>query len=555
MIAPADQAPSSWTKSTGALVSAPKTAFLKDTVCRLDQRTMACQPAIPSVRVMEALKQLVDIVMHLKSPMGGWPVDLEQTPENLVTYVGEEIGELLDALDQEQNPARAQAESGAAALTLVSISGLIPHVLWLLASSNYEVMRLLEGVRSRIYTTDTQFTLGVVRLVPVLSLTLTDQVYRLDLVTQAEPDHALFLEASQRVKLIENDLDDQPMAVAPMVDHLNQEISQTKPPLSRLLQSGWPTRALSPFQGWEDGHLQLCLHLANTQERPSNLGKKSVTAGQGAVSAPSSATGPTQEQTTSMGFTLDDFAEVLEDDSQATSPGVLGDWLTFTDETWVQDFLNSCACEIMLQHLPTLESMAPSTAARELTCIDQVDATTNLIQGEQALSKHTFVHEPALVADVWLRLRWYFAHCSEQVMQLMGGMSCRVLTPGRGWQRGYLYLRPVMTLTVQEAAPSSGVEPRIWRLDLGNGRLLPTQPLTLPEDTVITIVDHRDWDPALTVGELITLINHDLVDYAPAIAALSQAGTPIHLHRLESEQGRQSGHLTLNWGFILEPTL
>ena len=96
-------------------------------------------------------------------------------------------------------------------------------------------------------------------------------------------------------------------------------------------------------------------------------------------------------------------------------------------------FLTSCAYEIMLQHLPKLSAAQEDHGQdRELTCIELVYGATSLVQGEQALSNHRFVHEPALVADVWLRLRWYLAHCSEQVMQLMGGYGLpHVITQAR----------------------------------------------------------------------------------------------------------------------------
>jgi hypothetical protein len=555
MIAPAEQAQSHWSKPAGSVVSASKIAFLKDTVCHLEAAMMVCQPPIPSAPVMGALKQLIDIVMQLRSPLGGWPAGLAPTPANLAPYVSEETWALLDALDQDQLSAPVGVPPQGALIT--PMAALIPHVLWLLASSNYEVMRLLEGVRSRIYGSDGQFSLGVVRLVPVLSLTVGGNPYCLDLVTQAEPDSALFLEDDLRLQLVENDLDDRPMVVSQMLACLGWGMGQTKPQLSQLLDPGWLTQTLSPFQPWDGGSLRLQLYLAPMADRQRSAASAALTSAPaniaGLASTPDN--GPSAPGSASE-FTLDDFAEVLEDDPQTTAPGILGDWLTFTDETWVQEFLNSCVQEILLQHLPRLAAMSGITPeARELTCLDLVHGATILVQGSSTLSKHTFVHEPTLVADVWLRLRWYLAHCSERIMQLMGGLSTRVLIPGRGWQRGYLYLRPVMTLILQENASTPGTGPRIWMLDLGSGRLVPTQPLTLSEDAVVAIVDDRAWRSPITVGELKSWVEQDFVDYAPAIATLGQTGTQVNLHRLESDEGRQPGHLILNWGFTLQAAL
>lgn len=553
MIAPADQAPSHWSKPAGAFVSAPKTAFFKETVCQLHRDVMTCRPEIPSDEVMQALGRLVAIVMQLRSPTGGWPADLPQTPENLLTYVGEEIWELIDALDQDRSQPTLDGEP---APVMVSMTALVPHLLWLLASSNYEVMRLLEGVRSRIYAQDNQFSVGVVRLVPVLHLTAGSNQYALDLVTQAEPDTALFLTGPVGIKLVENDLDDQPMAVSQMLAHLRWAISQTKPLLSQLLEPGWQTQALSPFQPWEGGSMQLQLYLAKMEKRQRGTVQEEPLLPAEAGAAPPLTAGNGHPQQASSGFTLDDFAEVLAEDPPLATSGILGDWLTFTNETWVHHFLKSCAQEVMLQHLPRVTALAELAAEeRELCCMELVYAATSVVQGHQALSNHTFVHEPTLVADVWLRLRWYLAHCSERIMQFMGGLSTRVLVPGRGWQRGYLYLRPIMTLTGQGATAAAESEPQSWMLDLGSGRLLPTLPQTLPDNAVVALVDDRDWQSPLTVLELTNLINQDVENYAPAMAALKQGGTQVNLHRLESEEGRQQGQLSLDWGFTLQTAL
>jgi hypothetical protein len=507
---------------------------------------------------MQALSQLVEIVMQLKSPMGGWPADLEQTPENLADYVSEETWEFLDALDRDD--LKSSIEATGQGTVMVTVAELIPHLLWLLASSNYEVMRLLEGVRSRVYTTETQFSMSVVRLVPILNLRLGETHYALDLVTQAEPDPALYLTDAMAVKLVENDLDDQPMAVPQMLGYLSREIAQTKPQLLELLGSGWATRALSPFQTWEAGTLTLQLHLANMGERSPNDDRQpdSFPLPEQSQLSQASSEPEATPQTATSGFTLDDFADVLEVDTQVGTQGVLGDWITFTDEAWVHNFLNSCACEIMLQHLPTLTLAADQEKdARELACINLVYGATTLVQGDQALSKHTFVHEPVLMADLWLRLRWYLAHCSERVMQLMGGIGCRVLVPGRGWQQGYVYLRPVMTLDGNGA--TSPLEPeteqRLWTLDLGSGRLLPTMPTLLPDDAVITVVDESSWQFPSTVGALSEQIAQDIADYAPAINALRQHGTPVNVHCLELTEGLQGGQLKLDWGLTLQPRL
>jgi XTP/dITP diphosphohydrolase len=49
-------------------------------------------------QTLEALQQLIDVVAQLRSPDGGCPWDLAQTPQTLIPYVIEEAYEVADAL-------------------------------------------------------------------------------------------------------------------------------------------------------------------------------------------------------------------------------------------------------------------------------------------------------------------------------------------------------------------------------------------------------------------------------------------------------------------------
>ena len=46
--------------------------------------------------VLQALQQLIDVVAQLRSPEGGCPWDLEQTPQTLIPYVIEEAYEVVE---------------------------------------------------------------------------------------------------------------------------------------------------------------------------------------------------------------------------------------------------------------------------------------------------------------------------------------------------------------------------------------------------------------------------------------------------------------------------
>lgn len=55
-----------------------------------------------------ALQQLIEVVARLRSPEGGCPWDLAQTPQTLIPYVIEEAYEVVDALRQKDTKAIAE---------------------------------------------------------------------------------------------------------------------------------------------------------------------------------------------------------------------------------------------------------------------------------------------------------------------------------------------------------------------------------------------------------------------------------------------------------------
>ncbi|MEW6491754.1 MAG: nucleoside triphosphate pyrophosphohydrolase, partial [Cyanobacteriota bacterium] len=60
------------------------------------------------VSALEALQQLIDVVAQLRSPHGGCPWDLAQTPQTLTPYVIEEAYEVVDAIGNGDKDAIAE---------------------------------------------------------------------------------------------------------------------------------------------------------------------------------------------------------------------------------------------------------------------------------------------------------------------------------------------------------------------------------------------------------------------------------------------------------------
>lgn len=520
---------------TGTLSAALAAKTLRQTVCRLDAMVGAAQlPPLPD-RVVAPAQRLVDLVMTLRSPTGGWPPNLEQTPENLEPYIGDETAELLDALAQVHLPAPVV---GATATPVVTVADLVPHLLWLIASSGYEVMQLVEGLRARLYVSADQFSLQVVRLVPVLTLTTGESQTSLDLVTQTDPQPQPALAPTMELQLIDHDLDMERFQVNYLLGRVHQQIHQTTPILQSLLTQGWAVDCLRPGQGWQPGQLRLQLYLTDIGPRrsdstasPSSPGDSSLSAGTAGL--------PTES------FTIDDFADALAPRHALQTAGIMGDWLTFTNDDWIQAFLQNNAqrtlAPALLVLLQQLQQQTVPTG-ENLACIRAVyDAVTSVV-GQGGLFSHTFVHRSLLFADVWPRLRWYLAQSSERVMQLMGGIPARALQPGLFWQSGNLFLRPLLTLQVGG---------QLWLIDLGSGRLLPALPFALVADAIVDLDERRFWPSPLTVHQLMTAITADFEQGAPALAQLRQ-GTDINLHQVETGDGCQSGTLSLDWIVTLQ---
>ncbi|HEY9654254.1 MAG TPA: MazG family protein, partial [Crinalium sp.] len=76
------------------------------------------EPLAQQAAMLEAVQQLVAVVAKLRSPDGGCPWDLAQTPESLIPYVIEEAYETVEAI-QSGDPAAIREELGDLLLQVV----------------------------------------------------------------------------------------------------------------------------------------------------------------------------------------------------------------------------------------------------------------------------------------------------------------------------------------------------------------------------------------------------------------------------------------------------
>jgi len=94
---------------------------------------------------LSALKQLVEVVAQLRSPTGGCPWDLAQTPESLIPYIIEEAYEVVDAI-RTQDPQAIAEELGDLLLQVIlqaQIASENPH-------DRFTIAEVAQGISQKL---------------------------------------------------------------------------------------------------------------------------------------------------------------------------------------------------------------------------------------------------------------------------------------------------------------------------------------------------------------------------------------------------------------------
>lgn len=93
--------------------------------------------------VLDALQRLIEVVAQLRSPDGGCPWDLAQTPQTLIPYVIEEAYEVVDAL-QTGNPEAIAEELGDLLLQVVLQTQIASE------QQNFTLEDVAEGITAKL---------------------------------------------------------------------------------------------------------------------------------------------------------------------------------------------------------------------------------------------------------------------------------------------------------------------------------------------------------------------------------------------------------------------
>jgi XTP/dITP diphosphohydrolase len=92
---------------------------------------------------LSALQRLIEVVAQLRSPEGGCPWDLEQTPETLIPYVLEEAYEVVDAIRQGNETAIAD-ELGDLLLQVVLQAQIARE------AEQFDLAKVAEGITEKL---------------------------------------------------------------------------------------------------------------------------------------------------------------------------------------------------------------------------------------------------------------------------------------------------------------------------------------------------------------------------------------------------------------------
>jgi len=142
----------------------------------------------------------------------------------------------------------------------IQLDKWIPHLLWQLTRSSYDIMRLLGGVKAYILQPDWGWCLGTLRLLAVLNTRL-NQSLQLDLATGEPVKPSFFsLMSDAIIELAESGLSKEPEQVGDLLTKLIDQVPATTPTL-KPFRDGTPIELLTDDENWQPGLLQLSIDL------------------------------------------------------------------------------------------------------------------------------------------------------------------------------------------------------------------------------------------------------------------------------------------------------
>lgn len=470
-------------------------------------------PEIPDAAIA-ALHRLMQLLQQLRSPeqqaTGASPLTLEE----LVPYGMEEALDVLDALQT----ATASKFNSACPPSLIRLDSLVPPILWAIACSTYPLMELLEGMSACANVPDHPCIPGMLRLIPLLEISISHQTWRFDLTTGQEPQN--LLDPNLQIQLEKalfpdffTDRETDPASrysANQQLQDLLHYLSACHPTLEALFQ-GVSVDFLFPKSFWLSGELKL------------NLDFEFVAQENGDVPGPQ----PSPLEPTALIRLVEPL--LLDHVTQNAQRQVL-------------------ATAIVHIH----QQIQPASAVDPVLTIIRTADVLERVVTQTAQQNFSLLQPEQLMDELVPKLFWYLSRSSYAIMRWIGGISVELLQPDRTWETGTLRLMAVLALATDD---------RTGYIDLATERFIPEHSWQFNSDAVVMAADGVATDDVLVSGSLqqfspikLGTLLEQLLRLIPAgasdIALLQEA---IAVEWLTPEQEWQSGQLALHWGFAWMP--
>jgi hypothetical protein len=448
--------------------------------------------------VLSATQQMVQVIQQLRSAEGGESADLPPTAAEWVPYLEEELHTLMEALQAHPLlPFRLETRWQ----HYQSLQALLSWLLWAIARSSYEVMRLIEGIPAECQNQDPEqadpWQTGVLRLVTRLDIAAPNFSHTLDLATQQAPNDRLAETVQLRAE--ECTLWQGAIAPAALLSQIETQVQLTTPLLSPFFE-GANTVLLMPNHPRQTAVLWLQLAFEFVPVAPAEL------------------------------------------PSRASSPLV-----QFTEAKWQDTYRHA---QIQQQwseaiaHLPGFQDLGQFQGDRNRWAVQLVEDGERLADWMAqpiAQSSLHFLHRPLSLENFGHWILWRLSRSAYEMTQLVGGVHALLLQPGEGWKPGILRLWADLYAKTVEAD---------WRLDLATGAERPAtlEPRSIAPDSVVQLKDWA-WCPAVDEVQRLQAQVIDHVQQAtPEFQALIQG---IGIELLSANHWEAGGlQLSLTLEFI-----
>lgn len=487
--------------------------------------------SVPEIHstVLDAMQRLVEMVGELRSaPMPDLSIhetpdatldeistDI-QTPNTLLPYVQEEIQDVLDALsshassrsssssalDDHQPPTSISTTSpffASSPSSYVWLKTLAPWFLWAIARCHHDVMRFMEGQPAQITRTEQPEQVGMVRLVPILTLQTSSGTYAIDLATLQSSPTVL---SEDCLVQLETGFCSQALTVGDLTQHLTEQIQLTTPAIAPFLH-GMGTDLLIPQHRWQAGHIQLHLEIEFTSMPPR----------------------PT-------------LSPVIS--SIPFSPSI-----QFTDADWIADYTQRVREHQMKTLLTPITTRHVYPEAVQLpTPSDLMDAAWSVadrLQTNLTIASRNLFGAPLPLDHLASRLMWGFMHGGYEVMQLLSGVRAHILSPQSPYQTGSL--RFLATLIVKTPELDYTLDVMTTHPPNLNGR-------SPSPDVIVQLPEHQWCTHPRLLEELEHMIWTQIEQTTPELQCLLQ-GTDVNV--LADDRDWQLGGIQLDSSFEFIP--